>query len=177
MPGRLPLGCGPAAAGRTGEPAETPLARHIARWLLIAAYLAAGALHLLRPGVFLTIMPPWVPFPREVVLFTGACEVLGAVGLALPPLRRFAGLMLALYAVCVYPANIQHALLHLDAHGLPTPLWYHLPRLLLQPVIVWWALWAGEVVDWPFRRAEARIRSREGDGWAGSAGRSQLPPR
>ena len=27
-----------------------------------------------------------------------------------------------------------------------------IPRLLLQPVIVWSALWASQVVDWPFRR-------------------------
>ena len=34
--------------------------------------------------------------------------------------------------------------------------WYHVPRLLFQPVIIWWALWAGTVVDWPFRTASVR---------------------
>jgi cytochrome b561 len=24
--------------------------------------------------------------------------------------------------------------------------------VLAQPVIVWWALWAGGITDWPFRR-------------------------
>jgi hypothetical protein len=29
-------------------------------------------------------------------------------------------------------------------------LWYHIPRLLFQPVIIWWALFTGEVTSWPF---------------------------
>ena len=29
---------------------------------------------------------------------------------------------------------------------------YHIPRMIAQPIIVWWALWVGGVTDWPFRR-------------------------
>jgi len=29
---------------------------------------------------------------------------------------------------------------------------YHVPRMMLQPVLIWLALWAGKVIDWPFRR-------------------------
>ena len=65
-------------------------------------------------------------------------------------------MMLALYAVCVFPANVHHALDHVAVAGLPSSWWYHAPRLLFQPVFVWWALWAGEVVDWPFRRRPAK---------------------
>ena len=119
-------------------------------------YVAIGLLHLLRTDAMLPIMPGWVPWPREVIVFTGVCELLGAAGLALPQLRRPAGVMLALYAVCVFPANVHHALDHVHVAGLPSSWWYHGPRLLFQPVFVWWALWAGEVIDWPFaRRAEA----------------------
>jgi len=128
--------------------------RPIARLLLVAAYLAAGVLHILMPGPFLGILPPWVPFPTIVILLTGLAEIAGAVGLMIPRLRRAAGIGLAAYAVCVFPANIQHAISDL---GLADPQlgWsYHRPRLMLQPVIVWWALWAGEVIDWPFRRRD-----------------------
>jgi uncharacterized membrane protein len=60
--------------------------------------------------------------------------------------------MLALYAICVFPANIKHAFYGVDVPQLPSSWWYHGPRLLAQPVLVWWALYAGGVVDWPFRR-------------------------
>jgi uncharacterized membrane protein len=54
-----------------------------------------------------------------------------------------AGLMLAIYAVCVFPANIRHAFSGVDIAGWPLGWWYHGPRLALQPVLVWWGLWAG----------------------------------
>jgi uncharacterized membrane protein len=59
--------------------------------------------------------------------------------------------MLALYAACVFPANVKHALDGVAVAGLPTGWWYHGPRWALQPVLIWAALWASGVVDWPFR--------------------------
>jgi uncharacterized membrane protein len=133
-------------------PAGLDRIRTILRWTLAAAYLCAGIVHLRAPGFFLPIVPGWVPLPRETILITGGCEIAGAVALLSRRLRPVAGCMLALYAVCVFPANIKHAID--DLSGARTGLgWgYHGPRLLFQPVIVWWALFAGGVVDWPFRK-------------------------
>lgn len=132
--------------------AQSGLGRRIARWLLAVVYFPFGLLHLSKPGGFLPIMPPWVPFPREVILFTGAAEVLGAIGLLIPQTRKAAAIGLALYAVGVFPANLHHAFSGVSVPGLPSSWWYHAPRLAFQPVLVWWALWAGEVIDWPLRR-------------------------
>ena len=129
--------------------------RRALRFLLAAAYLTAGILHLLVPGPFLGIMPPYVPVAPVVILLTGLAEIAGAVGLMMPRWRRAAGIGLAAYAVCVFPANIQHAVNDLWLAD-PVLGWaYHGPRLLLQPVIVWWALWVGTVVDWPFGKRQA----------------------
>ena len=128
------------------------------RWLMAAFYLAAGLLHLRSPEAFLPIVPGWVPAPRLVVIITGVAEILGAIGLLAPRLRQTAGIGLALYAVCVFPANIKHALEGVALAGLPSSWWYHAPRLALQPVLVWWALYVGEVIDWPWRSG-ARDRS------------------
>ena len=124
--------------------------RAILRWLLIAAFLFAGLMHIAQPGVFLRIVPAWVPMPRETVILTGWCEIAGAIGLTAPKLRWWAGAMLALYAVCVFPANIKHALDYGHAYGFGRGWLYHGPRLLFQPVIVWWCLYGGKVIDWPF---------------------------
>ncbi len=134
--------------------------RLVARVLLALVYVPFGLFHLLSADKLLPIMPPWVPFPREVILFTGACEVAGGLGLFIPPLRRAAGIGLALYAVGVFPANLHHALDDVRVPGLPSSWWYHGPRLAFQPVFVWWALWAGEVIDWPFRRGGLRSSRR-----------------
>ena len=100
-------------------------------------------------------MPDWVPDPRDVVLATGVCEVVGSVALLTPRLRRAAGIAFAAYAVCVFPANIKHAVAH-TAYGVGgLGWWYHAPRLAFQPVIVWWCLFAGGVVAWPFAAARS----------------------
>lgn len=127
-------------------------ARTVLRLLLAALYLAAGAGHLRTPDTFLLIMPDWVPAPRAVTLITGVCEIAGALALLTMRLRRIAGIMLAAYAVCVFPANLKHAFDHVVLPSIPDSWWYHAPRLAFQPVFVWWALFAGGVVDWPTRR-------------------------
>ena len=115
------------------------------RWLLVLAYLAAGVLHLSAPGPFVAITPDWVPAKAAVIAFTGLAEIAGAMALAQPwsaSLRRAGGIGLALYAVCVFPANITHRLIDM-ARPHPVLGWaYHVPRMLLQPALVWAALWA-----------------------------------
>lgn len=77
------------------------------RWGMAAGLLFFGADHWLKPGRYLPMMPRFVPYPRAVVLFTGLCEIAGGIGLLIPGLRLLAGFMLAVYFVCVFPANIK----------------------------------------------------------------------
>ena len=120
------------------------------RWLLALGYAYAGYRHLATPAPFLAIMPPWVPEPEFVVAATGLAEIAGAVGLAIPATRKAAGWGLALYALCVWPANFHHAFANIAIGGEALGWGYHAPRLAAQPLIIWWALWASGAVDWPF---------------------------
>ncbi len=124
------------------------------RSVLALIYAYVGYRHVVAPQFFLPIVPEWVPEPRLVVLATGVCEIAGAVALMTGRLRYVAGVMLALYAVCVYPANIKHALDSVAIGGTKLGWGYHGPRLAFQPVFVWWALFAGGVIDWPFGRRQ-----------------------
>jgi uncharacterized membrane protein len=129
--------------------------RGVLRVLLAAVYLLAGIAHIARPEGFLAITPTWVPFPDHVIFWTGVAEIAGAVGLFVPRLRRAAGIGLALYALCVWPANIRHAVEGIAVGGTVLGWGYHAPRLAFQPVFIWWALFAGAVIDWPFRTRQA----------------------
>lgn len=128
--------------------------RILLRWLLAAIYLVAGFAHLYAPDAFLGIVPEWVPAPRSVVFVTGLCECVGALALLTARWRRLAGIMLAIYAACVFPANLKHAFEHVVVWPIPDSWWYHAPRLAFQPVFVWWALFAARIIDWPARRAK-----------------------
>lgn len=123
------------------------------RWILAAFYAAAGIAHLVVPNKLLAITPSWVPFPSQVILITGVCEILGAVALVTRPLRRWAGIALAAYAICVWPANFKHALDGIDLPYIAGSWFYHGPRLAFQPVLIWWALYCSNVIDWPWRRS------------------------
>lgn len=117
----------------------------MARWLLMIFYALAGIAHLVFTDAMARIVPPLVPEPHAVVIATGLVELMAVVGLAVPRWRRLAGWGLAAYALCVWPANMRHAWLDLTT-SVGLPLAYHAPRLLLQPLIVWWALWASGAI-------------------------------
>lgn len=129
------------------------------RVLLGGLYLVAGYFHLAAPRPFLTIMPGWVPASEQIVLWTGVAEIIGALALLQPwsrELRRAGAIGLALYAVCVFPANIQHFALDMGRSDQGLGFAYHLPRMVMQPVVIWLALWTGGVTNWPFARRPAR---------------------
>ena len=131
------------------------LGRRIALYLLAAFYGVAGVIHLAYPAPFIHITPAWVPRVSLVVALTGIAELAGSLGLLqpwFPALRRAAGWGLALYALCVWPANYNHLLIDMARPDHGAGLGYHLPRLAAQPLIIWAALWVSGVTDWPWRR-------------------------
>jgi len=130
-----------------GGNGEAPRRRFL-RQVLVIFYGLAGVLHLAMPRPFVGIVPGWVPWPGPVVLATGVAELLGAAALAQgrwPWLRRAGGWGLALYALCVWPANFHHMMLDMARPGHGAWLLYHVPRLLAQPLLIWAALWAAGV--------------------------------
>lgn len=130
--------------------------RDILRYALALFYAVAGYFHLATPQTFLQIMPGWVPASEAVVFWTGIAELAGAAGLAQPwpALRKAAGMGLALYALCVWPANINHMLADASRADGGFGMAYHIPRMVLQPVLIWLALWVGGATDWPWRRTD-----------------------
>lgn len=123
--------------------------RNVVRVLLALFYGVAGVVHLALPAPFIAITPPWVPAPATVVALTGLAEIFGAAGLLQPrwpALRRAAGWGLAAYALCVWPANVQHMLLDLARPDGGLGLAYHVPRLAAQPLLIWAALWASGAI-------------------------------
>ena len=125
------------------------------RLAMALALLFAGADHWINPGRYLPMLPGWVPLPLETVLFTGVCEIFGAVGLLTPRFRRLAGAMLAIYFIAVFPANVHNALNGLAVDGLPQASWYYWVRLAFQPLAIWWALYCAQLIRWPLRAREA----------------------
>lgn len=130
-------------------------ARFVMRWLLAAFYTAAGVAHLIAPDKLLSITPSWVPLAPQVIMLTGMFEIAASLALVSNTrLRWWAGVGMALYALCVWPANFKHAMAGIDLPYVTNSWFYHGPRLAFQPVIIWWALFSANVIDWPWRKRD-----------------------
>ena len=119
-------------------------ARHIGRYLLGAALIYAGVGHFTFSRVaFQAQVPPWLPLDADfVVLASGAIEI--ALGLSLIFIARYRkqiGWLTAAFFLAVFPGNISQYLTQTDAFGLNTDEARAI-RLLFQPLLILWALWA-----------------------------------
>ena len=112
----------------------------ILRGVLAAFFLVAGANHFRTPGIYLGMMPSWVPSPAAVNAVVGAAEILGGLGLVFRPTRRLAGWGLMVLLVAIFPANVHVALLG-KMPGFdfsPLTLWLRLPYQAVLIAWVWW---------------------------------------
>ena len=107
-------------------------------------------------------LPASLPLRREAVYLSGVVEVLGAVGLLLPRLRRLAGLGIILFLLVVFPANVNVAVHNLQIPGFPSaPIvqWIRLPLQFVLIGLTWWATQpAGVLKSRPFQRVPAPSR-------------------
>jgi hypothetical protein len=76
-------------------------------YLLSALFLASGVLHLINPGAFMWLMPPWLPEPNLLILISGVFELVCAIGLLAKV--RWSGYLSALVLLAIWPANIWYA--------------------------------------------------------------------
>jgi uncharacterized membrane protein len=87
------------------------------------------------------MVPPWVPNPELVIIVTGLCELVGAIGLLIPKTRRAAAIALVFFLIAVFPANVHAAQEGVLLRGQPaTPL---IPRALMQLLFIGLTWWSG----------------------------------
>ncbi len=116
------------------------------KFVLAGLMVVAGLNHFLNPGVYVRIMPAFLPFQLEIVYLTGLLEVVLGLGLLVPAsgscisrlgISRLSAWGLIALLIAIFPANINMALKPDLAPGVaPMLLWLRLP---LQGVLIAWA--------------------------------------
>ena len=120
--------------------------RIAARWLLVVLLATAGVSHLTwgRRG-YRIVVPDWstrlTGLDKDaIVVGSGVAELMLAGAVAAMPRQRSVGWLVAAFFVAVFPGNV-----HQWRTGRAAPLLRtdraRFMRLLLQPVLVVWALW------------------------------------
>lgn len=112
--------------------------RTISKYLLSLLLVFAGVMHLISPGFFLRIMPPFLPFHRELVYLSGAFEIVLGICLLIPRTTRIAAWGSIALLIAVFPANI-----YLFQHQeiVPASPTVHFLRLPLQGLLILMAYW------------------------------------
>ncbi len=120
--------------------------RIISKWLLAVLLLFAGVLHLIKPGFFLKIMPPYLPLHLELVYLSGFIEISLGICLLIPRFSRVAAWGIIALLIAVFPANIY---VYQHQEIVPASPTAHLIRLLFQGVLIWMAYWQTRNADEP----------------------------
>ncbi len=105
--------------------------------------IVAGMAHLIFPEGYVKIVPHFLHASLALVVVSGVFEILGGVGLLVPPVRRAASIGLVALFFAVFPANLNMALNDIQPDGMHIPvalLWFRLP---FQIVFIAWAVWVG----------------------------------
>ena len=141
----------PAGRGRLGTRAThgdcedgrmttVEIVQLVFRILLAVVFIGMGVNHF-RPGparAMAAMVPPGlkrdgVLSGKNLVRFTGVCEIVGGVGILVPATMFAAGLALVVFLVAVFPAN-SYAAAHPERFGRAAfPFW---PRYVAQLVLI-----------------------------------------
>ncbi len=127
-----------------GKKSGTTRTQTALRLLLGAALTLVGLSHLSwSRSEFLAQVPDWFPVDADlVVVLSGVVEVLiGTALLLAAKYRAIVGLVAAAFFVAIFPGNIAQLVEGTDAFGLDSNT-SRAVRLVVQPVLVGWALWS-----------------------------------
>ncbi|MBI3553425.1 MAG: DoxX family membrane protein [Elusimicrobia bacterium] len=113
----------------------------IPRWIFASLFITSGIGHFVRTKWYERLMPPYLPWHRELVWLSGLIELGLGILLLVPRCSSLAAWGLIALLVAVFPANIHMA----ATSGGPkpaapgvAPLWAW-ARLPLQGVLIYWA--------------------------------------
>ncbi len=112
------------------------IGRVVGKWIFAGLFVLAGVGHFAAPEAYMRIMPPYLPYHRELVLISGACEVALGVLLLIPKTSRLAAWGMIALLLAVFPANV---FMYQNADRFAIPPALLLLRLPLQGLLILWA--------------------------------------
>lgn len=113
------------------------------RRLFGPVFVFTGILHFVKPRIYESIMPDWLPAHRQLVYASGVAEIAAGAATLHPRTRRAGGWLSIATLVAVFPANL-HMALHPERYrAIPGGQAALLARLPLQLLLIAWARAAG----------------------------------
>ena len=117
--------------------------KHILSLILGIFFINVGIGHFVEPEWFEPIVPDILGDPTFWVLITGAMEVALGVGLIVPQTRKYSSILMVLFLVAIYWANLNMWINDIPLDGKTFATIWHVIRLLAQVLMILIALWVG----------------------------------
>ena len=106
-------------------------------------FVTVGIAHFQDPTWFEPIVPAILGDPTFWVLVTGGMEIGLGLGLIIHKTRRFSGMLMALFLVVIYSANLNMWINDVPLEGKTFATIWHILRLIGQILMILIALWVG----------------------------------
>lgn len=105
---------------------------------LAVLLIFTGTAHFYKTQQMAMMLPDYLSYKSEIIYMTGVLELLGAIGILIPRVRRLAGICLILMFVGFLPANVHAAFKYVEFGGHAYGPRYLLFRIPLQLFFIWW---------------------------------------
>ena len=104
-------------------------------------YTSVGIKHFIDPNYFLAIVPPYLPYPLELIYISGFFEILFGIMILFPKYRLYGSVGLILLLIAVFPANIYLAQNKEAQEFIGASQQIATWRLPIQGLLIWVAYW------------------------------------
>lgn len=115
----------------------------IGRISMALMLIATGLTHFTSTDLMVEMMPDFLPFKREIIYFTGICELLAVFGLIWTKTAKLTSVMLIIFFLAVLPANIVGSLKQIRLGGMDYGAMYLFFRIPLQIFFIFWVYYFG----------------------------------
>ena len=121
----------------------TGLLKNTLSILLGIFFINVGIAHFQDPKWFEPIVPAILGYPTFWVLVTGGMEIGLGLGLIIPRTRKYSAMLMALFLVAIYSANLNMWINDVPLEGKTFATIWHVLRLVGQALMIVIALWVG----------------------------------
>lgn len=106
-------------------------------YLMAIMYLFAGLMHFIKPSVYVTVMPSYIPAKRSMVFWSGIAEVVLGLGLLFEQTRATA--IWGIIAMLIVFFTVHIDMLTNEKHRARFSVWLLWLRIPLQFGLIYWA--------------------------------------
>lgn len=115
----------------------------IGRISMSVMLIATGIAHFTSTDSMVEMMPEFLHFKREIVYFTGICELLAVFGLIWNKTAKLTSVLLIIFFLSILPANIVGSIKAVQFGGMEYGAMYLLFRVPLQIFFIFWVYYFG----------------------------------